>query len=131
MSFEKTRSKLNRHTSSTAFRKVSSDTSQYSAVVPIWRCPISFWIVLIPTPFALSLVAKVRRPECDEVRIPAASYISLNSIDRLTFEKARPFRCDAIRGASGLGRGRFFKLVSISDLTRLDRTTVRPFEPLV
>jgi hypothetical protein len=36
------RSKWNAHTSSTAFRRVSSDTSQYSAVVPIWRWPISF-----------------------------------------------------------------------------------------
>src|ERR1019366_3642989 len=35
-------SKLNPHTNSTAFRSVSSDTSQYNAVVPIWRCPISF-----------------------------------------------------------------------------------------
>ena len=29
-------------TNSTAFRIIASDTSQYSAVVPIFRCPISF-----------------------------------------------------------------------------------------
>jgi hypothetical protein len=51
------------HTSSTAFRNVSSDTSQYSAVVPMCRWPMSFWIVRIPTPLALRRVAKVLRPD--------------------------------------------------------------------
>ena len=32
-------------TNSTAFLIMASDTSQYSAVVPMFRCPISFWIV--------------------------------------------------------------------------------------
>jgi len=35
-------SKWSTHISSTAFLRVSSDTSQYSAVVPICRWPISF-----------------------------------------------------------------------------------------
>jgi hypothetical protein len=41
-------SKWNAHTNSTAFRSVSFDTSQYSAVVPMCRWPISFRTVHIP-----------------------------------------------------------------------------------
>jgi transposase InsO family protein len=57
-------------------------------------------VVFIPTPFSLSLVANVLRPECDDVRMPANSYISLNTIERLTFEKNPALRCDASNGAS-------------------------------
>ena len=55
---------------STAPRITLSDTSQYSAVAAMFLWPINSWIVFIPTPFSFNLVANVRRPECDEVRIP-------------------------------------------------------------
>jgi hypothetical protein len=61
------------HTNSTAFLIIASDTSQYSAVVAMLRCPISFWMVFMPTPFSLSRVANVRLPECEDVRMPAVS----------------------------------------------------------
>ena len=45
-------------TNSTAFLIIASDTSQYSAVVPIWRRPINRWMVFVPTPFSLSSCRK-------------------------------------------------------------------------
>jgi hypothetical protein len=119
------------YTSSTAFLKTASDASQYNAVVAMFLCSINHWIVFIPTPLSFNLVANVLRPECDEVRMPANSYISLNNIDRLTFEKKRPLRCDPINGASTWQLVRAFKCAAISRLTRSAKTTVLPFDLFV
>ena len=58
--------------------------------------------------------------------------ISLNRIERLTAPNGRLFRCDAIRDPSSILRGdRIFKNEAISSRTRVDRTTVLPFDPFV